>query len=92
LLSGLKEVEEWQVEIRKKGDDPLEMDELHLYVAPRAGADAGPLCDLLRQRVFEEIEVAPNDVRLLPLAELLARLGMESELKERRIVDARPRG
>ncbi|MEZ5990130.1 MAG: AMP-binding protein [Planctomycetota bacterium] len=82
-------VEEWQVEIRKKDDDPLEVDELVLLVALRPGAAADEVRDRLRRLVMARTEVSPNEVRVLALDELLTRVGMEKEMKEKRFVDAR---
>ncbi|MBI2943892.1 MAG: AMP-binding protein [Candidatus Wallbacteria bacterium] len=91
LLSDMKEVEEWQVEIRKKDDDPLEMDLLVLYLAVKDGVDTVAFEDRLRKAIVNDIEVSPNEIRFCPLPEILQRLGMETELKEKRIVDARPK-
>jgi phenylacetate-coenzyme A ligase PaaK-like adenylate-forming protein len=89
VMASMKEIEEWQIELRKRGGDPFGLDEVVVYVAPRAGAAAG-LDRLLRDRLVAETEVAPNEVVQLTLPEMLARLGMETELKEKRILDSRP--
>lgn len=90
LLSGLPNVEEWQVELRKKNDDPHEIDEVHVLITPKHGvsgeAVSAEVAHIIRERMFLSI-----DVEIKPLSELLAKLGMESELKEKRIVDLRPK-
>lgn len=91
LLSDLKEVEEWQVEIRKKDNDPLEMDELVLYLSIKPDVDRAPFEETLRKAILHDIEVTPNEICFLPLDEVLHRLGMETELKEKRILDSRPK-
>jgi hypothetical protein len=91
VLSGVEGVEEWQVVIKKKDDDPLELDELEVRLATRNGTDQAALEKRVRQELAAETEVAPNAVRFLPLKELLAELGMESELKEKRFLDRRPK-
>jgi phenylacetate-coenzyme A ligase PaaK-like adenylate-forming protein len=91
LLSDLREVEEWQVEIRKKDDDPLEMDVLVLYVALKPEVDQAAFETKLSEAIVREIEVSANAIRFCTLDEILRRLGMETELKEKRIVDARPK-
>lgn len=91
VLSGMPEVEEWQVEIRKRNDDPLELDELRIYVAPHNGLNGEALTRQIRSRLLAATEISPNEVVYLSLESILDRLGMETELKERRFVDRRPR-
>lgn len=91
ILGGLAEVEEWQIELRKKDDDPLEVDELVVHLALHTGADE----DVTRTRVSEamrgSIEVSPNKIEFQPLDAMLRRIGMETEIKEKRFVDLRPK-
>lgn len=93
LLSGTPEIEEWQVEIKKKDDDPYEVDQLEIAVALRhlGGLTEREFCENLKSRVFMSCEVQPNAVTVLPLDELVSRLGLETEMKEKRIVDRRPK-
>ena len=44
----------------------------------------------VQRRLFEVSEVKLNSVQVLPLTEVLDLLGMETQLKEKRIVDLRP--
>lgn len=90
LLSGMKQIEEWQVEIRKKDNDPHGLDEVVIYVAPKKGIDGNLLTQQIQQAVYQETEVTPV-VLLRDLPDLLTQLGMETELKELRIVDKRPK-
>jgi intein/homing endonuclease len=83
-----KDIEEWQIEIKKKNNDPYEIDELIVYVAPKKKADFEKLRSDLKNKIIAETEVTPEIVKV-ELKELLQRLGMETELKERRIVDNR---
>jgi len=91
ILSGIAEVEEWQIELKKKDDDPLEVDELIVHLALRSGcardAAVGKVTDAFKGR----LEVAPNRVEFLELDAMLRRIGMETEMKEKRFVDSRPR-
>lgn len=91
VLSGMKEVEEWQIVIGKLNNDPFEIDTLTLYVALRDGT---AFSDATEQKIKRAVEGAVNvgvTVMELPLPKLLGRLGMETELKEKRIVDERPK-
>lgn len=88
IMMSSKDIEEWQVEIRKKNNDPYDIDELIVYVSPKKKANFEKLKDGLKSNISKEAEVTPEIVKV-ELKELLHRLGMETELKERRIVDNR---
>ncbi len=90
LLSGHPEVQEWQLELRKHNDDPYDLDELYLYIAPLEGVDLENLGKELEVLVKTDLGVIPNRIIFMDLEELLERLGMDTQAKERRIVDARP--
>jgi len=91
ILSGSKDVDEWQVEIRKKGNDPFGLDEFVIYVAAREGTKWDKVEAKLKKEIFNQMEVTP-DIEKMDKEELLKRLGMETELKEKRIIDIRPKG
>lgn len=93
MLSDRAEIEEWQVEIRKKDDDPYEVDELLITIAPRDGRvdDFAKFAEMLSEQVKLRCEVQPNEIRQATLDELVAKLGLETEMKEKRIVDNRPK-
>jgi 4-hydroxy-3-methylbut-2-en-1-yl diphosphate synthase IspG/GcpE len=91
VLASMPEVEEWQVVISKKGDDPLELDELEVRAAPKAGSQPSAVIEKIKRELLSATEVAPNRVTLMPLGELLEALGMETEMKEKRFLDRRPK-
>lgn len=91
LLSGAKELDEWQVVVRKKNNDPFDVDEIVLLVATKPDVRVDAFLPALTKTVQQEIGVGVTIVPT-PLSELLTRLGMETELKEKRILDERPRG
>jgi phenylacetate-coenzyme A ligase PaaK-like adenylate-forming protein len=90
-LAEMREVEEWQVVLSKRNDDPFEVDQLEVRVAPRKDADRAKLAEQISTRLHTATEVAPNKVTLLELDELLKLLGMETAMKEQRYVDRRPK-
>jgi phenylacetate-coenzyme A ligase PaaK-like adenylate-forming protein len=90
ILTALPEVEEWQVELTKKDNDPMEVDELSVYVALKEGADHARCETELRSRMHSDMEVSPNQLHFLSLEEMLVRVGMETEIKEKRFLDLRP--
>ncbi|RJP31520.1 MAG: phenylacetate--CoA ligase family protein [Actinobacteria bacterium] len=90
LLSGHKDVLEWQLEIRKHNDDPYDLDELYLHVAPAEGMSKRYLEKELQELLQREIEVAPTRIVFHSLPRLLHKLGLDTKGRERRFVDLRP--
>jgi len=90
LLSGSPEIEEWQLQIAKVNNDPYEVDELVLYVAPKPNVTFMQLEHALNRKIIAETGVTARIVEK-PMAEILQMIGMESELKEKRVVDVRPK-
>ena len=90
VLADAPGVAEWQIEIRKKDNDPHEMDELVIYISPSDGTATDKLQQDISAQVLADTEIRPNAIIFLPLRELLLKLGMETEMKEKRIVDSRP--
>lgn len=91
LLSGLPEVVEWQVAISKLHDDPLELDVFTVRVSLKAGCDEQAAKERIRRELHDSLEVSPNAVEVHPNAKMLELLGMETELKEKRFLDLRPK-
>ncbi|HUR28922.1 MAG TPA: AMP-binding protein [Planctomycetota bacterium] len=91
VLMQLRDVEEWQVVLRKRNDDPLELDELEVLFSPRAGARVEATTATIKKAIFDATEVAPNRITAMGREQLLASLGMETEMKEKRYLDLRPR-
>ncbi len=90
LLSGIKDIEEWQVVIKKHNDDPNDLDEIDVLVAPKPGVDFAALKAYIEKQVHNAVFVSAV-VKQEPMEKLLEQMGMETELKEKRIVDARPK-
>ncbi len=88
ILHDRPEIEEWQLEIRKQNDDPAEVDIMTLYCAPTAGAVVEPAA--ISRLIFDATEVSLNGVVVEDVPALVARIGLETEMKEKRIVDRRP--
>lgn len=90
LLGGTKEIDEWQVTIRKKHNDPFEVDEIAIALALKPGAHFQEISREVQRKISNEMGVTPI-LEEAKLDDLLGRLGIETELKEKRIVDARPK-
>lgn len=91
LLDDQRGIAAWQIELRKRHDDPLETDEIHLHIAPEPRADPADLTRLVRQRFAEVTEVAPNEIHFEDLPALRERLGLGRLIKEQKLLDARPK-
>jgi phenylacetate-CoA ligase len=91
LLDDTTEIGEWQLEIRKAHDDPHDVDELILHIAPDNGANVEQLKEKIRTRFLTEIELTPNRIEVHSLDDMLKRIKLESSLKEVRVLDARPK-
>ena len=92
ILNDIPEVDEWQIEIRKHNNDPFDSDELVVYLAVKGHVNEAEFCPMLRDKIIGATEVAPNEVRIIPLAEMIKRLELETANKEKRILDTRPKG
>lgn len=89
LLSGHKDVLEWQLEFRKHNDDPYDLDEIYLHVAPAEGISKKYLEKELAEILQREVEIAPTRIVFHSLPRLLQRLGLETKGRERRFLDFR---
>ena len=89
LLSGHKDVLEWQLEIRKHNDDPFDLDELYLHISPAEGISRRYLEKELQDLLQREVEVAPTGIVFHSLPRLLDRLGLDTKGRERRFIDRR---
>ncbi|MHC4898385.1 MAG: hypothetical protein ACYTGW_14885, partial [Planctomycetota bacterium] len=88
--SNLSEVDEWQVELCKKDNDPLEVDQVIVHLAQREGSNQDQTMVKVKEAFKTGVEISPNRVEFLPLEDMLERIGMEKEIKEKRFVDSRP--
>jgi len=91
ILESEKRIEEWQIEIRKKDNDPYEVDELFIYLSVSADTEQGALKEHLKNEILASAEITPNDIIVLARKEMLERVGMEQLHKAKRIIDARPK-
>ncbi len=90
ILESERNVEEWQIEIRKKDDDPFEVDELIIYLSVIPSCNRQTLIDKLKNKFHASTEVTPNDIVIFPRKEMLERVEIEVSHKAKRIVDKRP--
>ncbi|MFA5088683.1 MAG: AMP-binding protein [Candidatus Omnitrophota bacterium] len=89
-LNKLPAVEEWQIVIRKKDDDPHEIDELTVYISADENYDKNKLERDIKSSILLSTEISPNRILFVSFDELIKRLELETASKEKRIVDLRP--
>ena len=80
----------WQIEIRKRHDDPLDVDEMVLHVSLSNGGDESQLEHELSARVLERVEIRPNRIIFHKPSEIRRLQGVGEMLKEQRVIDKRP--
>jgi hypothetical protein len=91
VLDNVESAGTWQLELRKAHDDPLDLDELVLHVEkPRDGGEER-LRTELNLRVNSVIAMHPNRIVFHSAAEMRELQGVGTSLKERRVVDHRPK-
>jgi hypothetical protein len=90
VLDDTREIGAWQIELRKRNDDPLECDEVIVHAVPMGGLSAKTVREAVTHRFREMVEFSPNDVLLHDWDEMRRRQGVGVQLKEQKIVDHRP--
>jgi len=90
ILGGMSEIDEWQLELVKKDNDPLEVDQVIIHVALRDHADEATTEKRICENFKGRIEISPNRVEFMSLEGMLNKIGMETEMKEKRFLDSRP--
>ncbi|MHC5065511.1 MAG: phenylacetate--CoA ligase family protein [Planctomycetota bacterium] len=90
ILGNFSEIEEWQIELCKKDNDPMEVDEIVVRLALQEDACEQETIKKIKESFKGRIEVSPNRVEFFDLPDMLEKIGMESEMKEKRFVDSRP--
>jgi phenylacetate-coenzyme A ligase PaaK-like adenylate-forming protein len=81
----------WQIELRKAHDDPLDLDEIVLHVAPMDGVAEKPLEQTLRDLLQANFELRPNRILFHTTNEIRVLHQVGVALKEQKVVDNRPK-
>ncbi|MGA1819966.1 MAG: phenylacetate--CoA ligase family protein [Thermoplasmatota archaeon] len=88
IMPTIDGVEEWQVVLQKRNDDPSDLDVLKVNVAPRKGAKKKDLVERVTKRIVDAVEIKPVVDTGFTMDSLFERMG--GSMKAKRIVDARP--
>jgi len=90
VLDDAPNIGAWQMELRKRNNDPLEVDELILHVQKLNGADEDQLRRELSERCVTHLEIHPNRIMFHDTDEIRELQGVGTLLKEQKLVDHRP--
>lgn len=90
LLDNRSEINEWQIEIVKKDDDPYEVDELILYVCPFGEISKEEFAHRLNDDCLSATDVTFNRIVFVSADEIHRRIEIEAAVKAKKIVDKRP--
>lgn len=90
IMSSIQGLDEWQLVLGKKNNDPHDLDELVLTVSVKPGASFSDIRAEVEQKLRADMQVTAR-VEEATTEQLIERLGMETELKEKRIIDQRPK-
>lgn len=90
IMSGIHGLDEWQLVVRKKNNDPFELDEIVVDASSKNEVSFAAVEDEIKKKMHAEMQISVI-VEKKTTEELVQSLGMETELKEKRIVDTRPK-
>jgi phenylacetate-CoA ligase len=89
VLPAMDAIQEWQVIIAKRNNDPYEIDELTINVTPRCGTNIPDLTRAIVDKIQSVMEITPK-VEIFPSCDVLFE-SMGGQIKPKRILDSRPK-
>ena len=81
----------WQLELCKRNNDPLELDELVLHVHKTDSLDNTKFTQELNRSFVSKTEIQPNRIVFHDREEMATLLGIGTQLKEQKVADHRPK-
>ncbi len=93
VLDDLDAVGSWQIELRKRNDDPLDCDEIVVHIAPVGSGHSSEFKEALGRRIearfLTATEILPNHIQFHKAETLREKQGVGEALKEEKVVDNR---
>ena len=90
VLDDVQYLASWQLELRKRNDDPMDLDELILHVHKSNSLDEAKCARELRRCFTDRTEIQPNRIIFHDSEEMSQLLGVGTRMKEDKIIDHRP--
>lgn len=90
VLDDAETIGAWQLELRKRNDDPLEVDEVILHAHKVSNLDSEKLKQDLQNRFAAKTEIHLNRIVFHDAEEMRTLQGVGVQLKEVKVVDHRP--
>ena len=90
ILDNAPHIGAWQLELRKLGDDPFNLDELILHVAKTDATSDPQLTHELQEQFYNQVEVHPNHIVFHDPEDMRRLQGVGRVIKEQKVVDHRP--
>lgn len=79
----------WQIELRKRANDPLESDQVIVHAVPLDDHEE-QLRSAIAERFAQVTEFSPNEIQFHDWETMKTLQGVGKELKEKKVVDHRP--
>jgi len=89
ILDDLDDVGSWQIELRKRHDDPLEVDEIIVHIAALGRLSREELGEKIETCFLNATEIKPNHIEFHDAKTLRKMQGVGKALKEEKVVDHR---
>lgn len=89
ILDDISYIRSWQMELRKRNNDPMQLDELIIHVNKEKDAHEKAVIHKIREQFSHVTEIQPNAVFFHTSKEMRSLHGVGTALKEEKIVDNR---
>ena len=90
LIDNIPEIGTWQLELRKRNDDPNELDELIVHAVRTGDQPIERTIKRIRNRFHQQMEITPDNIEFHSWKDMRRLQGVGEKLKEEKIVDHRP--
>jgi phenylacetate-coenzyme A ligase PaaK-like adenylate-forming protein len=90
-LDDLRGIGSWVLELRKRNDDPLDLDEIHLHVTKTSDQTDETLQTQISNLLHSQFEVRPNRILFQTPEKMRELQKVGVALKEQKVVDNRPK-
>ena len=89
ILDDIPYIRSWQMELRKRNNDPMQLDELIINVHKEPDAHEKAVIVKIKEQFAKVTEIQPNAIFFYTAAEMRKLHGVGKALKEEKIVDNR---